>query len=214
MKINMKKAVLYCALAIALPIIIIGCTTVNLPDYSPKAFEQYHLYQTKDNLSIAIEPFYDKDKIKKYFGIDLLSHNILPMFVIAENQNPTSSFVLLKEQFSISKCDTKENVNFPYDGSMERVFTSSHTTADVLLISGSILLGFVGAKMHADALAEKYNISAKELQSETISPNKSQNGFVYFRFQNIDDIAACSIANLKALNLQTDEVIRFTFSLK
>jgi len=215
---NMRKAVLLYALAITLSNMVIGCTAIKFSDYPVKPLNQYYLSQTKDNLFIGIEPFYDKKKIEEYFGVDLLSHNILPVFIVVENHNPASSFVLLKEQFNTSKVDTKKYIDSSTSQSVNSAYSGTIKAGNVLVTAGVVLvppllLG-IGQKMQANGSAIKYNLITKELQSESIPFTKSQQGFVYFQFKNNEDINTYSILNLKALNLKSNEIITYTFNMK
>lgn len=218
MKNNTRKAISFCVLAITLPILTMSCTFTKYPDYKVPPLAQHYLAQNKENLFVAIEPFYDKGKTKDYFGVDLLSHNILPIFVAVENHNSSSSFMLLKEKFSISKPDNRKHTDTSGSQSISSAYSSTVKTGNVLVSSGLIvapliLIG-VGSKMQADGSAVKYNLITKELQSESIPPNKSQQGFVYFQLKNSEDIEAISIFELKALNLKTGEVVTFKFNMK
>ena len=78
-----------------------GCASLHLPEYKPQTIDRYPHAQVKDGLAIAANPLIDKEEVVKYFGADLLSLDVLPVLVVAENRSLSSSFVLSKEQFSL-----------------------------------------------------------------------------------------------------------------
>ena len=86
-----------------LAVAVTGCVTIESPGLTIQPVAQYSLHQVKDDLFVAVEPFRDKAKVLKYFGTDLLSDGILPILTVVENHSRTSSFVLLKEQFSLTR---------------------------------------------------------------------------------------------------------------
>ncbi|GEM_PF-4291467 len=93
---NKAKASLLCTL-LSLAFFT-GCATMRLPDYEASSSSSYKHVNTQNKLSLAINPLTDKQEIEKYFGMDLLSANTLPILVIAENNNPVSSFIISKDR--------------------------------------------------------------------------------------------------------------------
>lgn len=183
-----------------LVVAVTGCVTIESPDLAIQPVDRYSLYQVKDDLFVAVEPFHDKEKVLRYFGANLLSDGILPVLTVAENHSRTSSFVLLKEQFSLTSPNKTR-------GSQEADFVLEpfpETTAT--------LIGLIGLHLSTSASKIRHNLITRELKTKTIAPGSSQYGFVYFKLRDKTDAMTMSAISVKALNLQTDEVITFIFS--
>ena len=149
----------------------------------------------------------EKKEIEKYFGTDLLSANILPVFVFAKNQSNDSSFLVTKEQFRLYKI--LPNIK----GGSGQAKLKDSSAGGVVQIAGGVLftpLLFVGIKMESDYGMIKHNFGVKELKSHTISPGKSTHGFVYFQLpkdkkQQTDSWAV----HFKAQNLRKKTMTNF-----
>ena len=72
----------------------------------------------------------DKQEVEKYFGANLVSENILPVFVVVENRSESSSFLLSKDQISFRT----EDAISPISSGRENIATDST----------GIILGVVG----------------------------------------------------------------------
>ena len=52
-------------------------------------------------MTIAIHPMTGSHEIDEYFDTDLLAHDILPVVLIAENHNPSASFIVRKNEIRL-----------------------------------------------------------------------------------------------------------------
>ena len=183
-----------------LVVAVTGCVTIESPDLAIQAVAQYRLHQVKDDLFVAVEQFRDKERILKYFGADLLSKGILPVLTVVENHNRNSSFILLKEQFSLISSNRSKSTE--ESESLLRPFPET---------AGAILGGTIALYFSTKASQIRHNLMTRELRMKAISPGGSQCGFVYFKLPDKHDLASTSGISVKAQNLQTDEVITFVF---
>lgn len=75
-----------------------SCAPIQLPELSSKPeLVPQHQSREEEGLLITIDPFLDKKKVKQFFGVDLISKNIIPVLVHVENRSKKSNFYLLKE---------------------------------------------------------------------------------------------------------------------
>ena len=147
---------------------LIGCSTAT--PYNVLSVDSYTYSQVQDGLKIAIHPIANKSDCKKYFGMDLLSSEILPVFVVAENRNPTSSFILTNDQFTLSNAD-----NPIIDQS--KVGDESNLVTLNNILGGSLIV----LSMINDKLEDQQSIAEKEFRAKTLPPGSSTSGFVYFQ---------------------------------
>jgi len=181
-----SKCPLYRVLALTLSLAILqaGCSTMHLPNYEPQGYGHYKNSQVQDGLAVAIHPLTDKEESEKYFGTDLLSGNVLAVFVMAENQSPGANFLISNRQFSLraEKQDYKGAAT--YEGSSETAGQATMLVGALLLypVAVAVLpMLFAGAKMISDSTEIKRNFAVKELKTRTISPGEGTHGFVYFQ---------------------------------
>lgn len=185
---------------------------MQLPDYEAQPLDHYSNSLVKDGLAISIRPLTDKQEVKKYFGADLLSANIIPVFVLAENRNSSSSFILSKDRISLKTSQSG------YGSSPGKEKIGSESTAEALgvagVVLGSLLLGVIAAKFKSDAGAIRRNATIKELQTKTISPGKSIHGFTYFELPNNNGSSSKLTMHIEVLELKKNATINYVFSFE
>jgi hypothetical protein len=217
---------------------------MRLPDYETRSLSSYKHVDTQDQLAIAIHPLTEKQEIEQYFGMNLLSANILPVLVVAENNNPVSSFIVSKDRIFL------KNTNQPDDSKRaDRKDVTSPSSGEAMVITGSALWGvsslvpalpalalasaagaaavstgaaallsapvlqFAGKKRISDAEVIKHNLAVKELQTRTISPGKSIQGFVYFQVPKEAHPLRDWAILVKVVEINTSNVLSFEFNL-
>lgn len=150
------------------------------------AAESYAQHEEKNGLQIGVRPMTDKQEIKDMFHINLLDNGLLPILVVAENGNPTASYIIAKEKvFVVNETSGVTNVS-----QIEGIRTGSGGQAmaaagAVLVAAGSLAaapLLFEGLKMASDATVIQHNMADKEFYSRTLAPGEKAQGFVYFEF--------------------------------
>lgn len=189
-----------------------GCYTMQLPDYEARSSSSYKHVRTQNKLTLAINPLTDKQEIENYFGMDLLSANIFPVLVVAENNNPVSSFITSKDRvFLRNKNEQGDSKRADLKGA------SSASSGEALAIVGAVavapVLMFAGGKMISDSEVIKHNLAVKELQIRTISPGKSIQGFVYFQVPKEAQPLRDWTIIVEAVEIDTNTVNTFEFNL-
>ena len=181
-----------------LALLLAGCT-LTLPPLQPKAVDSYLHKQEQNGLAVAIEPMTNHRAIEEQFGTNLLDDDILAVLVVSENRNPSISYLLSKDRFSLSL------------GSAVIGGASPANPVSAWLGTAVAILGIIGGKMATDATVIGHNLKTKELQTNTISPGKGARGFVYFQLPKGTRLPThCSI-RLEAVDLQSQGVNRFEF---
>ena len=197
---------------LALVFLIGGCTAMTLPVFTPKTITAYPHSKISEGLMVAVNPMTDEAEIEKYFGTDLLSEGILPVLVIANNTNPSSSFVLRQENFSLFEKDSGQEI--VQGGKMQE-----SAAADAIGNTGAVLLAMplliLAGKMGADAIVVQHNFETKRFHSKTLSPGKENYGFVYFPISSKENLQSKAwVFSLKALGLNgvNNQEFNFTFN--
>lgn len=198
---------------LALVMVFSGCATMHLPEHEAQSFDHYKHAQVKSDLAVAIKPLTDKKDIKEYFGTNLLSMNVLPIFIAAENRGSASSFILSKDGFSLGSAASAHN-NLGQAGSGRESAGQSVAVVGAVLISLPML--FVGLKMLSDSTVIQHNLKVKEFQTNTLSPGEKVQGFAYFQLpdeKSRPDQWKLHLEALETMSKRT-EGFDFTFALE
>ena len=88
-----------------LPIILLpgflvsGCTVpVRIYDIDVKKPSSYSHSVSLSGLSLAADTFSEEDRLKRYFGENLLERGILPILVVIQNVSAADAYILLSDQ--------------------------------------------------------------------------------------------------------------------
>jgi len=190
-----------------------GCTTLELAPYVGHSADKYKTSQTKNGLAVAIQPMNDPDDSVKYFGIDLLSKNTLPIYLVTENNSSSYSYIIRKESISMSaNPKNKEYTNF----TDEHVFDND-STSGVVSIVGAVALSPIlligGAKSSSDISVKKHSIRSQEYQTQALSPMEKSAGFLYFHFPGGIETLNNLTFHLEAYNPLDSEQLSFDFDI-
>lgn len=142
--------------------VIAGCATP--PAYPSRTATACRSHETKEGLTVGIQPLFDKQELDQYFGTDLVSRGLLPVLVVAENDSGDASYLL-----SLTNCSLSQGKGY---GSEEDLSSRNYA----LIVPG----GLIGAALVLDAQSKRVGMAVKELRDQTVSPGQTEQGFVYF----------------------------------
>ncbi|WP_177420892.1 hypothetical protein [endosymbiont of Lamellibrachia barhami] len=200
--------------AVVILFLLCGCATVKFTDYQQDTISNLNNQQFKDGLSISILAITDKNKVISYFGTDLLSSGILPVLIVAENKNESSSFIIHKERITLS--NIVENDIEAID--QVREYSAGEEVATVGAAAGImpivLPLFFVGAAMVNDANEIMHNMLEKEIRTEMLSPSEKISGFVYFSIPKEKNEQKQQYIIIDVIKYQLTESERFIFPIK
>lgn len=200
-----------------------GCSTIVLLPYKGKPVASYSNTVTRNGLSVAVHPITDTAELKRVFGANLLAWRVLPVFVVAENTNPSSSFLISKDLVSlrskITAADLQEGQsksagNGKMVASGKMVAVAGLGLAGLVTLPLSLPLLCAGDKIVSDTSVIADNMVSQELQVSTVSPGKSVDGFVYFTLPSGSPALKDWLLRLEATELTTQSAQEFQFDLK
>jgi hypothetical protein len=193
---------------IAFLLVLQGCATLSLPDYPKGTTASYSNAATINDLCVAVQPITKKADLEKYFGTNLNDIGIVPIYIISENRNSQTSFIISKDRVSLFN-----DKNTLDQGARTEESTAGRAVSLIGAALVSLPLLFIGPKMISDAEIIKHNLVRKELQTRTVSPGKSVDGFVYFKLpesSSADRLKDWRIS-LEAMELGSNIGRNFTF---
>jgi hypothetical protein len=169
----MKQSIIIAFASLAL--LFSGCSTPRLPDYpraSPSASERTI---QKSGVQIALDPFVEADRTKKYFGTDAAADGIAILHVRIANDTSDQTFLVEKEDFQLLPGGAE---NLMPDQKIDRPNVAAHIISGVAV--GSILSLIESASVSKSSEIQR-NLTSKEMGDATISPGKSMEGFIYYQ---------------------------------
>jgi len=206
---NHFAAAFFFGFVATLPLLLIsGCTTMDEPTFTAGRADSYPQHEQKNGLTIGIHPITDKQEVEGIFNANLLKKGILPILVVAENQSPSNSFVMAKEQLYVLNAATGTTSNSQRKD-IEHGMTVTGEIIESAFSHGLLL--FTGEKLVSDATVINYNLADKEFYSKTLGPSEKASGFVYFQIPKYMPTAGNYHIVAKVKNSTTGEVIVFDF---
>jgi len=177
-------------LLLVLPILGSGCSTMKVSPLSTGNAASYAEHEEKNGLVFAIRPMTDRQEIEDMFKIDLLDKGLIPILVVAENQSPAASFIILKNKVYVQNGATAMSNSSP-----RKKMTTG--TGDAMLNTGAVMVGlggfalpllvvgapilFTGEQKASNASVIEFNLADKEFYSRTVGPGEKAQGFVYLQ---------------------------------
>jgi hypothetical protein len=122
---------------------------------------------------IGVQPIEDLKDQKTYFNIESTPKGFIPVYIVLENRSSVDSFIFDKTAIKLGQGGSSYS-------SPKTLMNAGKTTA---IDSGTVFVPLAGsifaiiAFNNADAVRQ--NTMAKEVQSKTLSPGVSVQGFLY-----------------------------------
>jgi hypothetical protein len=212
--------------------VLFACTTPKPAVIDTELAGQSGYEQQQEGLRIYIRPIRNKKEIKKYFGADLLERKILPVFVLIENKSESAFFLVEPADVDqgaenspgakSGKSGTKSNTYLSAKDAKQSVYEKSGTVFGLDLgppplfwlvaIPFDMLDPDAGPTDASKSLQQA--LITKALRKQTLTPGKTENGFLYYQIP--DDLKAIDTfgINLKATNIDTLNELYFRFTKK
>ncbi len=167
-------------LAVVLGSLLLSSCTAHVPLVKRQvgSVSSYPHVQEMGGLAIAIDPITNANEVVDLFGMNLLEKELLPVLVVASNGNPSVSFVISPERFSLlnGKYESNRKSEAAGTGGAEAV---GWTTAFIGIGPTLLAAPFVTHELDK-ALVINQNLRHQQLLQRTLSPGMGTAGYVYF----------------------------------
>lgn len=201
----------FCVLVSVLSLLVASCATMSIPETKVRATESYQLKAQMRGLLVAVHPVTDENEIKETFRTALLDKGILPILVVAENRDPSASFVLAKNKVAVVSRESLERAT----AQRKRVTAEEPgaTMAAVGSVVFSLPLVIAGLKMSSDAQVIERNLGDKEFYSRTVGPGQKAYGYIYFQLAQGTTALEQHDILVEAVDSSTGEAFTFAFPI-
>ena len=189
--------------------------------------DSYKYTAEKAGLKISVDPYREEDRLKEFFGCDLLSRGVLPVLVVFENKSAEDGYIFIKEKSGLlmtnpdsrNTSNNLANESYKSDNLDRAVKTETATTGLTLATMGGImaagalpgLILYVPAGIAQEKAKEEFvimrNFEDKKLVDKTVYQGSSNNGFIYFRINSNEDISKIVGIQLCTKNIRSKEIV-------
>jgi hypothetical protein len=234
-KTTIKKTALFCIGTIWIASFLFfsfsGCAKKKVvPDLVVSPAQQYKYCFDQEGLRIAIDPFFEEERIRLYFGGDLISRGILPVLIIIENNDNKTGYLL--ERNAIQLQDSQQGASDRVAYSREPAIVYPLRPLNILEILlnptpfGAITLTaralsgnpIMKPDIDDDVVLEAHmlneNLKKKAFVDRTVFPGESHSGFVYFQIKGSDDLKNIFAIVVKVKNIRFDNELSVDFKIK
>ncbi len=194
-----------------------GCSAVDIKKVTYQKADYYKFTSQKAGLRISVDPYIQEDRLKEFFGCDMLSRGILPVFVVLENENAEDGYILVKEKTGlIMKTPSQMNSTNKSGGEtytsdeLEKAVKTEETILNlgwVLSPIGIMIPLVIADKKVKDERAIKRNVEEIHLGDKTIYQGGSNSGFLYFGINDKTDINKIEGLLLTMKNIRSKETM-------
>jgi hypothetical protein len=202
-----------------------SCAISAPPNLAVKPNQTFKFTKEEEGLTISIDPFFENERLRNYFGTNLLSYGILPVLVVAENHNPNTGFLLEKNQVSlVNKKDITTGTQSsppvvpPKGGVLPEVVTSVAFSPTILILPPAAIIPIIMAggfveKQKADIRIINDNLTKKEFVDKSLFPGELHSGFVYFQIKDKDMTTDIKQVLVKIKNMLSGKEIIFSYDI-
>ncbi|MBI5756565.1 MAG: hypothetical protein HZA12_06530 [Nitrospirae bacterium] len=199
-----------------------GCFPVHVEKFDAGDASSGRYSHTDNGITVSVDPFIEEERLKKYFGVDLLAKGILPVFVSIENVKSEDGFILNRNEVRLAMKgkEGRGNTAGNPDYKIPSVFP-----AQMIAMGTVIFSPLLGLFIHTAAGATQEvaveiirNMEEKKIVDKTVYQGGSNSGFLYFSFPGFqgpktDDEGAQAELNKKRKEI-ADNIAGFNLSLK
>jgi hypothetical protein len=162
-------AVIFVALSLLEP----TYAATKFPDYPTRKASDCAVTGRSGELVVGVQPIEDLKDQKTYFNIESTPKGFIPVYIVLENGSSVDSFIFDKTAIKLGQGGSS------YSSPKSTMNAGKTAVVD----SGTVFMPLAGSIFaiisfnNADAVRQ--NIMAKEVQSKTLSPAVSVQGFLY-----------------------------------
>ena len=167
--------------------------------------DSYGHAQAAGGLAMAVDPITNHTEVVSLFGTDLLNNRLLPVLVVASNQNSSVSYLIAPERFRLVNGKYEAKSNEGAKGASMAGSEAAGWTLAVLGVGPTLLVGpFLNAQVHKVKLVNQH-MRHEQLLQKALSPGAATSGYLYFAIPQEKKRAPEWTLVYKAKALQTGE---------
>lgn len=205
MKRNVRQCLTSAFLGCVL--LICGCGPPKMDPVPIRTIEELKCSTNYEGLEIAVDLYCDPTRVKRHFGTNLLTQQIVPVQVVFHNVEMQGGFLLQPELVVFMEQTGSETesgrgyskVPSPIlNGEIAAIamMLSPLVTLPVLLVQGDIVGDAVDIRNHMESL---------RFRDRPLYPSDSNSGFLYFKLDDITNLQKVVAVRFRVKNIRSRE---------
>lgn len=231
----------YIIVLIVVLTVFVGCTKQIMPQTPPpQNITKYKTYKNQNDIGVAIDVFFEKERQLQCFGVDLSFYGILPVHVIVENNSnqpiliESKNVKLLIDKNRLAHRNALDNASNSMakdkqesDNRAQKVMVASNFVLGAGLLGASLfvvpvlplaavyftVLGITAANTASDTEPTIHALRKNAFYDKMFYKGDKNNGFMYFPLKDIVAEKGNSILQIDINNLTTEKTVTFQFDI-
>jgi len=197
------------ALALIVTVLIAGCSTSPRMEPIPRrTLAELSCRTSRGGLEVAVDPWTDAARVKRHFGMDLLSRQIVPFEVAFANAGAEGGFLLQPESATILDERGLQEIESASSGGV-RASDFDPTVFLITYLGISQVFAAVYAVVAQDAYYDAQDIRRQMEKVQFIDRplyrSDSNGGFFYLRFADMGDLQKAAAIRFRVKNVRSLE---------
>lgn len=209
-KPHMDRCYLQSKLAIVVLSLITSCSSqVKMDPIPVMTISEFNCRAEWDGLEIAVDVYSDPERIKRHFGLNLLTRQIVPVQVVFQNTGRQGGFllqpelaILLDKTYLEGPMSWREDATTLFSQKMDEAVIGT-----TMLISHLLALGVAAFRQDAyfDAQEIVRRMESLKFSDQPIYHSESNSGFLYFKLGDIGNLVKVAGVKFCVMNIRSRE---------
>jgi hypothetical protein len=192
-------------LAVICAALIAGCGSPKMAPIPRKTVGEFACRTSSDGFEVAVDPWMDRDRVKKHFGMDLLSRHIVPFEVVFANVGAEGGFLLQPELLVLLDDKGRQGTEsasgkIAPSGRDPAAFMVTYLAISQVLAVGLAALAEEG---YQDTQDVRRQMDSLQFTDRPLYRSDSNRGFIYLRFADLTDLANAAAIRFRVKNVRS-----------
>jgi hypothetical protein len=215
-KFGATDARLQRTLAVVFVGLIGGCGPPKMAPIPTKSIHEFAYRTSSEGLEVAVDAWADHDRVKKHFGIDLLSRQIVPFEVAFANVGAEGGFLLQPESLVILDDKGLQGIASASSGVASSGLDPAAFVVTYLGISQVLAVGLsaLAEEGYQDAQDVRRHMNSLQFTDRPLYRSDSNRGFIYLRFADPSDLTKAAAIEFRVKNVRSRQEKTLVVPLK
>lgn len=203
-------------LAVIFTVLVAGCGPPKLAPVPPKTMVEFTCRTSSEGLEIAVDAWTDRDRVKKHFGMDLLSRQIVPFEIAFANVGAEGGFLLQPELVVILDDRGLQEIRSASGWIVPSGLDPTVGIATYLAISQAFAIGLiiVAEEGYQDEQDIRRQMNSMQFIDRPLYRSDSNKGFLYLKFGDIANLPKVAAVKFRVKNVRSRQEKTLIVTLK
>lgn len=170
----------------------------------PKTIAEFDCRTSSEGLEVAVDVWTDRGRVKKHFGIDLLSRQIVPFEIAFANMGADGGY-LLRPQLAVILDDKGLEEIRHATGRIAPSYLDPTVQGITLFISPAFAIGLtlITEEAYRDEQDVRRQMNLMQFIDRPLYKSDSNKGFLYLQFSDMTDLPKMAAVTFRVKNVRT-----------